>query len=126
MKRLLSIVIFGFLLSQLPVYSQESVNTIVVQNYYWAKEGKAQEVYEHRLYASEVRKKLGLKVGRVLKRMRIDGMLSHVIWECEYSSWDEREEDVRKLSESGAFEEVTKKMRTLIDKFDRGVYLIKN
>ncbi len=97
-------------------------NKIIVHNYYWAKEGKIDEVYTHRLYASEVRKKLGLAVGNVLKRSENDGELAHVIWECEYSSEEARREDVRKLTESGAFDEVTKKMKTLISKFDRGVY----
>jgi len=97
---------------------------IVIQNYYWAKEGNIEEVYQHRLYASEVRKKLGLAVGRVLKRVDSKGNLSHVIWECEYESEEAREEDIRKLTESGAFNEVTQKMETLIDKFDRGMYYI--
>lgn len=39
---------------------------IVVMNKYWAKEGKIEQVYNHRLFASEIRKKLGLAVGRVL------------------------------------------------------------
>jgi len=97
---------------------------IVVQNYYWANAGKIDAVYAHRLYASEVRDSLGLAVGRVLKRIGTDGELSHVIWECEYPSMEAREDDVRKLNESGAFEPVTKKMGTLIEKFSRGVYYI--
>ena len=99
-------------------------HSIVVQNYYWAKEGKIDEVYTHRLYASEVRESLGLAVGRVLKRIGKDGELSHIIWECEYSNEAARKEDVRKLTESGLFEPVMEKMGTLIDKFDRGVYYI--
>ena len=97
---------------------------IVVQNYYWAKEGKIEEVYQHRLHASEVRKGLGLAVGRVLKRKTTDGDLPNVIWECEYPSEEARQEDVRKLTESGAFEAVQEKMGTLIKKFDRGMYRI--
>jgi G:T-mismatch repair DNA endonuclease (very short patch repair protein) len=76
------------------------------------------------LYASQVRDSLGLAVDRVLKRIDENGELSHVIWECEYSSEEERKEDVRKLTESGAFEKVIKKMGTLIDKFTRGVYKV--
>jgi hypothetical protein len=98
--------------------------TIIVQNYYWAKEGKIDEVYAHRLYASEVRDSLGLAVGRVLKRIGTNSSLSHVIWECEYPSEEARKEDVRLLTASGAFEKVTKKMGTLIEKFERGVYKV--
>lgn len=104
--------------------TKDQEERIVIQNYYWAKEGKIEEVYQHRLYASEVRKKLGLEVGRVLKRTTTDGELPHVIWECEYESEEARQEDVRKLSESGAFDTVQEKMSTLIEKFDRGMYRI--
>lgn len=65
-----------------------------------------------------------MAVGRVLKRIGTSGELSHVIWECEYASKVARKEDVRKLTESGAFEKVTKKLGTLIDKFARGVYKV--
>jgi hypothetical protein len=99
-------------------------NAIVVQNSYWAKEGKIDEVYQHRLYASYVRDSLGLAVGRVLKRIGREGELSHVIWECKYASESARQEDVDKLTETGAFDPITKKMKTLIDKFERGVYKI--
>ena len=71
-----------------------------------------------------MRDSLGLAVGRVLKRIGQNGELSHVVWECEYASEAARKEDVRKLTESGAFEKVTKKMGTLIEKFERGVYKV--
>lgn len=102
----------------------QNKNTIVVHNYYWAKEGKIDEVYAHRIHASEVRKKLGLAVGKVIKRTEVDGDLPHVVWECEYLNEEARNEDVRKLTESGAFDVVTEKMETLIKKFERGVYRI--
>ena len=55
----------------------------------------------------------------MLKQIGENGELSHEIWECEYESV--RKEDVRLLTKSGAFEKVTKKIGTLIDKFERGV-----
>lgn len=97
---------------------------IIIQNYYWAKEGKIEEVYQHRLYASQVRKELGLAVGRVLKRTDAEGELPNVIWECEYESEEARQEDLRKLENTGKFEPVMEKMSTLIDKFDRGMYKV--
>lgn len=104
------------------VNTVQKKNTIVVHNYYWAKEGKIDEVYAHRIYASEVRKKLGLAEGKVIKRNEVKGDLPHVVWVCEYLNEEARNEDVRKLTESGAFDSVTEKMSTLISKFDRGIY----
>jgi hypothetical protein len=123
MKKIVPLLLLVFFLSTSKIEAQENQH-IIVQNYYWAKEGKIEEVYTHRLYASQVRDSLGLAVGRVLKRIGTHGELSHVIWECEYPSEAARNEDVRKLTASGAFEKVTKKMGTLIDKFARGVYKV--
>lgn len=95
---------------------------IVVMNQYWAKDGKVQEVYQLRLHASEIRKELGLPVGRVLLKTTAAGESPTVIWECEYPSNEAREKDVQKLRESGKFDEVMKEMRTLADKFERTVY----
>ena len=103
--------------------SQEN-KKIIVMNHYWAKDGKIQDVYEHRLYASQVRKNLGLAVGRVLLKAETDNMSAHVIWECEYPSNEAREKDVQLLSESGKFDDVMKKMGTLIDKFERTIYKV--
>ena len=91
-------------------------------NQYWAKDGMIEKVYKHRLYASEVRKKLGLKVGRVLLITETDNESAHVIWECEYSSIEDREKDTELLMESGQFGEVMEKMGTLIDNFKRTIY----
>ncbi|VAV85766.1 hypothetical protein MNBD_BACTEROID02-704 [hydrothermal vent metagenome] len=121
MKYFITILLLVFFLSFSTTEAQEN-QPIIVQNYYWAKEGKIEEVYTHRLYASQVRDSLGLAVGRVLKRIGTHGELSHVIWECEYPSEAARKEDVRKLTASGAFEKVIEKMGTLIEKFSRGVY----
>jgi hypothetical protein len=123
MKKIVPLLLLIFFLGLSITEAQED-QSIIVQNYYWAKEGKIDEVYAHRLYASQVRGSLGLAVGRVLKRIGTNGELSHVVWECEYVSEAARKEDVRKLTESGAFEKVTKKMGTLIDKFARGVYFL--
>jgi hypothetical protein len=123
MKKMFPLLILVLFLTS-SVNSKHEDHRIVVQNYYWAKEDKIDEVYAHRLYASEVRESLGLAVGRVLKRIGKEGELSHVIWECEYASQEARDEDIRKLTESGEFEPVMKKMGTLIDKFERGVYYL--
>ncbi len=103
------------------LFAQEE--KIIVMNQYWAKDGKIEEVYQHRLYASEVRKNLGLAAGRVLLNTDPEGESPHVIWECEYPSMEAREKDVQLLGETGQFDEVMEKMGTLIIKFKRTVYI---
>ena len=112
---------------------------IVVQNYYYALPGKAEEVYEWRLHASEVRARLGLPKGRVLRRvaqpaattqqtgMKPDSLnLPDVIWECEYSSIAERNSDVERLGRSPEFEQVEKHMDTLIRHFERAIFELRD
>jgi hypothetical protein len=102
---------------------QAQEKKIVVVNQYWAKNGKIQEVYQHRLYASEVRRELGLAVGRVLFNAdTTDESSPHVVWECEYPSIEARKQDIQLLRESGKFDAVTEKMGTLIDNFQRTIY----
>ena len=99
---------------------------IVVMNMYWAKEGKIEEVHQLRLYASEVRKKLGLEVGRVLFNKNTTSISPNVIWECEYPSIEARNRDVELLSKSTQFDEVKEKMNALVIRFERAVYEISN
>jgi hypothetical protein len=103
------------------VQAQES-KKIIVMNQYWAKDGMIEEVYKHRLYASQVRRNLGLKVGRVLLISKTDNESAHVIWECEYASIEDRNKDTQLLMESGQFDEVMEKMGTLTDHFKRTIY----
>ena len=97
--------------------------TVVVQNYYYALPGKATDVYLWRLHASDVRAKLGLARGRVLRRLpdpKTDKQavaIPDVIWECEYSSREAREADVARLDKSDEFDAVQKHMETLIRDF---------
>lgn len=108
---------------------QPAATPIIVQNYYYALPGKAEEVFELRQHASEVRAKLGLRRGRVLRRISApkseDNAGPDVIWECDYPSQAAREKDVARLSQSAEFEEVEKHMDTLLRKFDRAVFTSK-
>lgn len=103
---------------------------IVVQNYYYARPGKAEEVYRWRLHASQVRARLGLPVGRVLLRQpptgaaETDGDLPDVVWECEYADASAREADLARLTASGEFEAVEQHMQTLIRGFRRAVFSV--
>jgi hypothetical protein len=108
--------------------TNESVNKILVQNYYWANEGMEEQVYQQRLLASAVRSKYGLPVGRVLKLETKSDSLPNVIWQCEYANSAARELDLEKFQENEAlateFRKVSSKMGTLIRKFDRAIYQI--
>jgi hypothetical protein len=103
-------------------------NTIVVQNFYYALPGKADEVYRWRLHASEVRARLGLAVGRVLRRSPPlgdeagDAELPDVVWECEYPNVKARAADLARLNASGKFDVVEAHMQTLIRQFRREVF----
>ena len=105
--------------------SAQVTGTILVQNLYFPKPGKEEEVYQWRLHASDVRAKLGLPKGRVLKKLSGTGG-PYVIWECEYSSLEAREKDVTILDKSDEFKQVQAHMSTLLDKFERSVFTIHN
>lgn len=111
-----------FSLCATSAFAQKS-KTIVVQNYYYPKDGLENDVYEWRLRASAVREKLGLPKGRVLKKISgVDG--PYVIWECEYPSTEVREKDVAILDKSEEFKKVEEHMSTLLDKFSRSIWEI--
>jgi len=99
---------------------------IVVQNYYYANPGQADEVYRWRLHASDVREKLGFPRGRVLRRgvsrNEMPNELPDVIWECEYPSIEARERDAKEVAATPEFQAVQKHMGTLIRRFERGTY----
>jgi hypothetical protein len=118
------VLLFMFVFSAIG-YEQES-KPIVVQNAYFPKAGKEKEVYEWRLHASDVRDRLGLPKGRVLRRTSVPITIgsngSYVIWECEYRSMEERQKDVEKLDQSEEFKKVQEHMSTLLDKFERTVW----
>lgn len=100
---------------------------IVVQNFYYALPGKAEAVYQWRLHASDVRVKLGLRPGRVLKIERglEDGGrddFADVVWECDYPDAASRAADNKVLDGSAEFDAVQAHMRTLIGKFRRVIY----
>lgn len=96
---------------------------ILIQNHYYPKQGKEKEVYEWRLHASEVREKLGLPKGRVLKRISGEHQ-PFIIWECEYPSLEAREKDIKELDKSKEFKQVQEHMASLLEKFERSVWEI--
>lgn len=109
-----------FLLTSISAFSQE-LKPIVVQNLYFPKPGKEEEVFQWRLHASEVRAKLGLPAGRVFRKISGD-VTYYIVWECEYPSLAAREADVKALDQSTEFTKVQEHMGTLIQKFERNVW----
>jgi len=109
-----------FLLTTVSAFAQEA-RPIVVQNLYYPKPGKEEDVFQWRLHASDVRAKLGLPAGRVFKKISGDATY-YVVWECDYSSPAAREADVKALDKSPEFTKVQEHMGTLIQKFERNVW----
>jgi hypothetical protein len=113
----------------------DTLQAIVVQNYYYARPGKAEEVYRWRLHASDVRASLGLSRGRVLlpdhrQDAGPDSKPSKdapdVIWECDYPSRAAREADLKRLEASHTFDAVEKHMDTLIRDFRRVIFAVRD
>jgi len=116
-----------------PVRAQQA-RAFIVQNGYWALPGKAEEVFQWRIHACDVRERLGLLRGQVLRRdvqatspvlnYRPEGapsVLPDVIWQMEYQSEADRLADTKAASVP-EFQEVQKHMSTLISRFERSVW----
>ena len=95
----------------------------MVQNNYWALAGKAEEVYQWRMHASDVRAMLGLPRGQVLRRQGNSEVLPDVIWQIEYLNEAERVNDTT-VSRAGGFQEVVNHMSTLTRRFETSVWLL--
>lgn len=102
-----------------------AADAIVVQNSYFPKPGQEQAVLQTRLEASEICRKLGLQVGRVLVRISDNDGRPYVMWECEYTSIEARNKDADATDASPAFRAVQDKMGTLLAKFDRAVWTVR-
>lgn len=102
----------------------ESSQGIVVQNFYFPKQGKENEVMETRRHASKVREQAGLPAGRILLRISESTSQPYIVWECEYPSIKAREDDVASLDHSAEFTKVQNHMSTLLEKFDRAMWQI--
>ncbi|PWT95822.1 MAG: hypothetical protein C5B52_17015 [Bacteroidetes bacterium] len=108
--------------------SQKEIPTndpIIVQNYYYPKDGNEAKVLELRKQASALRHRLSLPRGRILKRVGGDGG-SYIIWECEYASQASRDHDLEVLGNSEEFKSIQSRMDTLIIRFERSVFTIED
>lgn len=110
---------FALIITTSLVFGQ-TTKPIIVQNQYYPKPGKENEVYQCRLHGSDVRARLGLPKGKVLRKMNETGR-EIVVWECEYPSLEERKKDVASLEQSEEFRRVQEHMSTLVEKFERKI-----
>ncbi|WP_369060148.1 hypothetical protein ABOZ73_01525 [Caulobacter sp. 73W] len=98
---------------------------VLVQNKYYPKPGQEAAVLATRLEASAVRQKLGLQTGLVLVRKGEAGGAPYVIWECEYPSIEARRADAAAAEGTAEFAAVQRKMRGLIDRFERVAWTVR-
>ncbi|MBI4639450.1 MAG: hypothetical protein HY731_02080 [Candidatus Tectomicrobia bacterium] len=98
---------------------------IITRNLYFALPGKEDDVLAVRKEASQIRLKLGLPQGRILRRLseKSPGK-PDVVWECEFKSMEDREKDMAALDASPEFTAVRQKMGALLAKFEREVLTV--
>lgn len=112
------------LLGASPVLAQNAGSRVLVQNKYYPKPGQEEAVLATRLEASAVRKALGLATGVVLLRKSEADGGPLVIWECEYPSIEARRADAAAAEGTLQFQAVQRKMRGLIDRFERQAWQV--
>jgi hypothetical protein len=95
---------------------------VIEQTEYWAKPGKAEEVYQWRLHACDVREQIGLQRGRVFRRQESSETLPDVVWQIEYPNEAARLKDLKARDGSPEFMAVREHMNTLTTHFERGLW----
>ena len=93
---------------------------LVAQNRYFAKPGKAVDVYKLRLHACDVLQRIGVAPG-VVFRCR-GGNEPDAVWQVEFATRDEAREARRKVSISPEFTAVQDRMGELIRRFETSLY----
>jgi hypothetical protein len=90
------------------------------QNRYWAKPGKADEVYAWRIHATDVQVEMGLPRGRVFRG--VGGDEPDVIWQIELTP--EQSDDFLRVQKAkmAMFRPVMDHMGTLIRRFESSAY----
>ena len=91
----------------------------ILQVIYYAKHGKADEVFRHRQHVSDVLEKLGLPHGRVMRRVGGSDDQPDVLWQCEFPNLAARDHFLEVAGASLEFVEARKYMTTLVSKAER-------
>jgi hypothetical protein len=118
----LILVIFFALPVLLPLSWAATGDRVIEQTEYWARPGKAEEVYRWRIHACVVREKLGLPRGRVFRRQNSSNTLPDVVWQIEYPDEAARQHDLAVRDQSPQFKAVRDHMDALIVHFERGFW----
>ena len=102
---------------------------IVVQNFYFPKPGKFDEVLALRVEASKLLKEFGFSPGMILvHRQTMDrskgkeAEITSILWQVEYQSVESLKKEMNSwtpLQESRFQKEILSKMKLLIDRFKR-------
>lgn len=95
---------------------------IVSHNYYYARPGCADAALRQRLSASDVREKIGLPRGRVLRKIEGVDSLPDVIWCIEFADISGHHADMAARAASPAFDAIRHSMRQLYRRFERPLY----
>jgi hypothetical protein len=124
MRWLLALVVLGGATGGPIRATRTASSRLVIHNYYFAKPGLADSVFRTRVEASAIRQRLGLVVGRVLRRQSVSDSLPDVIWEAEYSDSAARARDVAALDGSAEFDAIQRRMEKFIRRFDRAAWTV--
>jgi carboxymethylenebutenolidase len=92
---------------------------IVERTLYFAKPGRAADVFAIRQKASRVRVSIGLQAGDIFKRAVDEAKHPDVMWECSFADAASHAADLAARAASPDFEAVRKEMRGAIDDFSR-------
>jgi hypothetical protein len=103
--------------------AQSRDGAAIEQTEYWGLPGQAEEVFQWRLHACDVREKIGLPRGRVFKRQGDSKTLPDVVWQVEYPNEAARRQDLKTGEASPEFKAVRDHMNTLTSRFERAFWL---
>ena len=102
---------------------------VVVQNYYYSKPGKVDEILALRIEASKLLKEFGFSAGNVLvNRQTMDRAkgketeVASILWQVEYESLESLKKEMNSwtpIQESRFQKEILSKMKMLVDRFKR-------
>lgn len=93
---------------------------IVETTNYYALPGQVDAVLAQRRRATDVRVRLGLEPGRILRK--VEGTGPDVRWECSFETRADYDADMAVRAASAEFAEARKAMHTLIERFERHLH----
>jgi hypothetical protein len=95
---------------------------VVVENRYYIRAGLEDEGLSTRRAASRIRVAAGQPAGRILLPAEESGLT--FTWQCEYEDLATRQADAAWADASPEFSAVRDRMGTLLDRFERLVYVV--